>query len=165
MPVTVSLTAFSPFIPLNVEDSSLPATVLRFAVKNTGAKTANVELAGWLENAAVWAAASRTWGSGATEWFGQQIRLLHGTAEEAPRKDVAPKRADILFEDFEQGYGKWQVEGEAFGTEPPTGTLPGQQTVSGFQGKHLVNSFQGGDDTVGKLTSHPFPSSGRTSTF
>ena len=48
MPVSVSMTAFSPFIPLNVEDSSLPATIVRFTIKNTGQKTATVEVAsGW----------------------------------------------------------------------------------------------------------------------
>ena len=50
-PVAVSLEAFSPFIPLDAENSSLPATVLRFTVKNTGTDEAVVELAGWLENA------------------------------------------------------------------------------------------------------------------
>src|SRR6266516_4566136 len=50
-PVTVSLEAFSPFVPLNVDDSSLPATVMRFTVKNTGAKKVTAEIAGWLENA------------------------------------------------------------------------------------------------------------------
>src|SRR5208337_3219618 len=32
-------------------------------------------------------------------------------------------RPDILFEDFEQGYERWTVEGEAFGKEPAHGTL------------------------------------------
>ncbi len=51
VPVTVKLEAFSPFIPLNVDDSSLPATVLRYTVTNTATAPAQIELAGWLENA------------------------------------------------------------------------------------------------------------------
>ena len=51
LPVTVSLEAFSPFVPLNTDDSSLPATVLRYTVKNTGSSRVKVRLAGWLENA------------------------------------------------------------------------------------------------------------------
>jgi fructan beta-fructosidase len=34
--------------------------------------------------------------------------------------------------------------------------LPGQQEVSGFEGKRLVNSFNGSDGTTGTLTSPPF---------
>ena len=51
LPVTVSLEAFSPFVPLNTDDSSLPATALRYTVKNTGSAKVEVRLAGWLENA------------------------------------------------------------------------------------------------------------------
>jgi uncharacterized protein (DUF608 family) len=51
LPVSVSLEAFSPFVPLNVQDSSLPATVLAFEVKNTGGSSIEISLAGWLENA------------------------------------------------------------------------------------------------------------------
>jgi hypothetical protein len=50
-PVAVTLEAFSPFIPLNADDSSLPATILRFTVKNTSQAKIEAELAGWLENA------------------------------------------------------------------------------------------------------------------
>ncbi|HXP63074.1 MAG TPA: GH116 family glycosyl-hydrolase [Dongiaceae bacterium] len=49
-PAVVSLEAFSPFIPLNTEDSSLPATVLEYTVKNHGNAEMEVELTGWLEN-------------------------------------------------------------------------------------------------------------------
>jgi len=68
----------------------------------------------------------------------------------------AAARPDIVFEDFERGYENWTVEGTAFGTKPATGTLPFQQHVSGFLGQGLVNSYLGGDDSTGKLTSKPF---------
>lgn len=48
--VSVTLEAFSPFIPLNTDDSSLPATILEFTLKNSGAEKVSVELCGWLEN-------------------------------------------------------------------------------------------------------------------
>jgi len=74
---------------------------------------------------------------------------LTGTAAQAAQPD-------ILIADFEgDDYGKWKVEGTAFGTGPANGTLPGQMAVEGFLGKGLVNSFAGGDDTVGKLSSPP----------
>ena len=50
-PVTVSLEAFSPHVPLDVDASSLPATVMRYTIKNTSAAKVEVQLAGWLENA------------------------------------------------------------------------------------------------------------------
>lgn len=65
--------------------------------------------------------------------------------------------ADIVVADFESAtYGEWQVEGDAFGDGPATGTLPGQMEVSGYQGKRLVNSFTGGDQSTGTLTSPEF---------
>lgn len=51
LPLAVSLEAFSPFIPLDAEASSLPVTVMRFNVRNTGNKAVDVELIGWMENA------------------------------------------------------------------------------------------------------------------
>ena len=48
------------------------------------------------------------------------------------------------------------MEGEAFGTAPAGGTLGGQQKVSGFLGKGLVNTFLGGDRPQGKLISPVF---------
>ena len=51
LPVEVKLEAFSPFIPLDLTSSMLPATILRFTARNTSASAVEVELAGWLENA------------------------------------------------------------------------------------------------------------------
>ena len=64
---------------------------------------------------------------------------------------------DILLADFEgTDYGQWTTTGTAFGSGPVHGGLPGQMKVSGFFGKGLVNSFHGGDKSVGTLTSPRF---------
>ena len=68
----------------------------------------------------------------------------------------AKPAADLVYDDFEGGYAHWTVEGTAFGTGPVTGPLPSQQTVSGYGGKCLVNSYAGGDMPTGKLTSRDF---------
>ena len=69
----------------------------------------------------------------------------------------AAERPDKVVADFEgDTYGEWQVEGEAFGSGPAKGALPGQMSVGGYLGKGLVNSFYRGDGTTGRLTSPPF---------
>ena len=65
-------------------------------------------------------------------------------------------RADIVFEDFENGFDKWVVEGKAFGQKPASGALDGQSPVLGFEGKGFANSYHGLDLTTGRLTSKPF---------
>ena len=64
---------------------------------------------------------------------------------------------DLLLVDFEaKDYAGWTAAGEAFGTGPARGTLPGQMEVTGFEGKGLVNSFRNGDAATGTLTSAEF---------
>jgi fructan beta-fructosidase len=70
---------------------------------------------------------------------------------------AAVDRPDILIADFEgDTYGDWKTTGTAFGNGPARGTLPGQMPVTGFLGKGLVNSFNGGDKSTGTLTSPSF---------
>ena len=45
LPVAVSLQAFNPFIPLNVDDSSLPVAILTYEVKNHSPKPVDISLA------------------------------------------------------------------------------------------------------------------------
>lgn len=64
---------------------------------------------------------------------------------------------DIIIADFESGsFDGWDVEGDAFGTAPATGNLPGQQDVQGYEGKGLANSYHGGDDSRGVMVSSEF---------
>lgn len=156
LPVHVTLQAFSPFIPLNEEDSALPATLLTYTVRNVSETSVELTLGGWLENAVachsgVWYSGKRI-ANGSRSGTGGRIRF---SAASAP--PPAGLRQPRVLADFEGAdYGNWTVEGEAFGSAPAKGTLPNQQEVSGFIGKGLVNSYLGGDQPQGRLVSPPF---------
>ena len=168
LPVQVTLEAFSPFIPLNFDDSSLPATVMQFTVKNTGTRQTEVELVGWLENAIC-------------RYTGQPASVLHRNrvvrtptalrldcSALEPRKDAVeqPLREDIVFEKWEgETYQGWVVEGAAFGQGPILKTrIPDYQGDVGGPGKRVANSHAtapGGDvgekdNQTGTLTSREF---------
>lgn len=51
MPVKVSLEAYTPLIPLNADDSGIPAAVIRYKVKNPTSFKVDVSIAGSLANA------------------------------------------------------------------------------------------------------------------
>lgn len=62
-----------------------------------------------------------------------------------------------IFANFEMtAYTGWTVTGTAFGSAPASGNLSGQQAVIGYLGNKLVNSYNGGEASVGKLTSSTF---------
>jgi uncharacterized protein (DUF608 family) len=154
-PLSITLEAFCPFIPLNVADSSLPAVVMQFTVKNISKAAADVQLGGWIQNAVGLHADALAGKRRNHVWEAKTHQFLECDAVAAPPDKEA--KPPIIFADFErQDYGDWKVTGEAFGKGPAHGTLPGQQQVSGFEGKGLVNSFVGGDDTTGTLTSPEF---------
>ena len=70
---------------------------------------------------------------------------------------IGQDRSDRPVADFEgESYHPWVAQGDAFGTAPARGALPGQMAVEGFEGEGLVNSFRGGDDATGTLTSPTF---------
>jgi fructan beta-fructosidase len=72
-------------------------------------------------------------------------------------RSAAAPRPDIVVADFEgDGYAGWTATGTAFGDAPARGTLPGQMAVEGYLGRGLVNTFLGGDESTGRLTSDPF---------
>ncbi len=166
-PVRVVLEAFSPFIPLNVPDSSLPATVMRFTVTNAGTVPVEVELAGWLENAVCLH-------SGEERAVQRRNRIVHRnglvalecSAEPPPPEQARAARPDILFDDFERPtYDPWTAEGAAFGSGPVAlDQMPAYQGKVGGQGRRVVNSHasapgdsvESKDAQTGTLTSRPF---------
>ncbi|PSR52635.1 hypothetical protein AHMF7605_03390 [Adhaeribacter arboris] len=52
LPVLVQVEVYSPFIPLDAENSGLPAAIYSFQIINTSRKLVEVTIMGWLENKA-----------------------------------------------------------------------------------------------------------------
>jgi len=161
-PVKVEMEAFSPFIPLNAKDSALPATLFHITVENVSSKPVKASVVGWLQNAVCCAYAREFDALRKTRCLaGDGYAMCLHSAEEAPSpkqvKDAPSPRPGIVFETFEgTDYGNWQVEGEAFGKGPASGTPPNQNRVSGFEGKGFADSFHDSDAPQGTLTSPPF---------
>ncbi len=166
-PVTVSLEAFSPFIPLDVDSSSLPLTVMRYRVRNRSEKPVVCQLAGRLTNPVL----AYTGSPGEAELVSTVERRKGATCVQCTAAPLAltepdSSRPDIVFDDFESDrYDKWTVEGTAFGKEPiPAANMPAYQGDVGAHGKRLVNSHNtrqgedvgGGDAHVGMMTSEAF---------
>lgn len=164
-PVAVTLEAFSPFIPLNADDSSLPATILRYTVKNTSNAPVEATLVGWLQNAV---AQSNQWPGAMRRNAivrGDGISFLNCSAEFSQPAKVAA-RPDIVFEDWNRdAFAPWTVEGTAFGTRPlRRNEIIDYQGDVGGEGDRIVNTHasapandvSGRDSHVGKLTSAPF---------
>ena len=164
VPLTVSLEAFSPFIPLNTDDSSLPATILHFTVRNPSAVPVTATLAGTLENAVC--RANRNAGGRLRNRLIREpgITTIVGSAETVP--PPATRRPDIVFEDWNRdGYAGWTVTGTAFGAGPiKKSAAPGYQGDLGGDTERVVNSHAtapGGsieekDGATGRLTSAEF---------
>jgi uncharacterized protein (DUF608 family) len=166
IPVDVTLEAFSPFVPLDVADSSLPATILSYRVKNTSQTPVEVSLAGWLENAVCRAGDGglslvRKNTVGKARWG--PVALV-GTVEQVPEQ--AKNRPDVIFADFEgSDYGGWTGEGKAFDGRPYREDERRFYTaLSGYEGKGFVNTHmmrhgedaRAADEYKGKLTSPEF---------
>ena len=177
-PVEVTMEAFSPFIPLNAEDSALPATMFHITLRNTTSEPVRTGLVGWLQNAVCCRPAKPGGprgfreGDRAAENLVPDPRMIEARRQTditdldrgtclshsiRPAPGIEPEARRVVFEDFEgEDYGEWEVTGKAFGDGPAGGTLGTQQKVSGVRGDRLVNTFLGGDDPHGTLTSPRF---------
>jgi len=164
VPVTVKQEAFSPFIPLNTGDSSLPATLMRFTLRNTSNTTVELVLSGSLENAVALHHRDlpRT----------RQIKLVTENGftfldESAAEDTSANERPEVVIEDWnKETYTGWKVEGTAFGNGPVLKkSIPNYQGDVGGDTERVVNSHASApgnigaekDNAMGKLTGKAFP--------
>lgn len=79
LPVQVSLEAYTPFIPLQAEDSGLPCAILRYRVRNTQSVPVAVTLAGSLMNPLGMEQIS-PWRRPAGELLGQHVNVVREAA-------------------------------------------------------------------------------------
>ncbi len=209
MPLVAKITGWSPFIPTDADNSSLPVGVLEYQFTNTSDKAIetvfsyntknfidgqgtiqgvkngfvlesdqnNSGLAIYVDNDA--AVVDHCWFRGA--WFDPQTmawdNIRYGRiADKQPVKGVAPgasvyvpltlqpgetKTVRVNFcwylPDSNLSIGGARKAGQAFTGMPCKGTASGQQPVSGFVGKQLLNSFdKGGDGLTGIIQSPEF---------
>ena len=169
-PVSATLEAFSPFIPLNADDSSLPATILRFMLHNRSKEPVTATLAGWMENAVCLQNRPTDGVRHNRIVRGDGISLLEATVE----KSIGPApavRSDIVFENWNsETYGDWIAAGASFGAAPiRRAAIPDYQGDVGGEDERVVNSHATApgasvaekDGQTGKLTSRTFTVSRR----
>ncbi len=164
VPLSVRLEAFSPFIPLNTDDSSLPATILQFTLRNSSTAPVEATLRGELENGVCLHHRNQ---SGIL-----RNRIIRATgftallcsAEEPARQES--NLPDIIFEDWNrENYDGWNVAGTAFGAGPvKKSAMPAYQGDVGGDTERVVNShatapgdsIAAKDNATGRLTSREF---------
>jgi non-lysosomal glucosylceramidase len=79
IPLEITLEAFNPMIPLQPDDSGIPAVVLRFRVRNTGTVPAEITIAGTILNPIGYDGEGQV-GGVENEKFGQNVNELKETA-------------------------------------------------------------------------------------
>jgi uncharacterized protein (DUF608 family) len=174
-PVKVTLDAYSPFVPLDYENSSYPAIIMSYRVENTSTNKAEVAIGGWLENPVLIDTIGAYPGALRTNLVVTSDNLTMLVGKAVDPTDGKQTRPDIIFEDFEKPtYQGWEVEGTAFGDGPVARQdVPAHVGQTAMQGERAVNSHASapGDVSVppdpardsakrdtakGKLTSKPF---------
>ena len=174
-PVRVELEASSPFIPLEVDDSSLPAIVLSYTVTNVSNAEVEGELRGWLANPVGLESAAEVQGRRRNRIAREPGLTLLDVSAEPVAAAAEARRPEVLFADFETGrYEGWTVEGTAFGSGPvEIAKIPAYQGDVGGKGLRVVNShasapggsIQEKDSRTGTLTSAAFTIERRYLTF
>jgi len=174
-PVEVILDAYSPFVPLDYDDSSYPATIMSYRVENTSSNKVEVEVGGWLENQVLIDTIGAYPGVLRTNAVVVADKLTMLVSKAVDPTGGKLERPDIVFEDFEKPtYEGWKVEGSAFGAAPVAKKdVPAHVGETAMQGERTVNSHASSpgdtsmspdpakdsarrDSAMGKLTSKPF---------
>lgn len=158
VPLKIESEVFSPFIPMNARESATPATIIKYTLKNTSAAPVTATLGGYLQNLVCLEIANEI-NADSRNRIIKNNGITTVMMDLSQRPPILPEDKPVIkiYEDFENGYGKWKVTGDAFGKAPAAGSFNGDQSrIIGNFGKGLVNSFLDGDKTTGKMISDEF---------
>jgi non-lysosomal glucosylceramidase len=163
--VKARVQAFSPFIPLNEEESGLPVTLMKYRITNLGDRSVEIELGGFLGNpigmyTTLDAEIERT----SENLAAKDLAALVIRANAAHRAETSAP--DIPLESWSSAtYVGWTAKGTAFGTGPILRKdVPEYQGELGGPGDRVVNSHASApghdvgarDGATGKLTGPAF---------
>ena len=126
---------------LNADDSSLPATVLRFTLHNNSKNEVEATLSGKLENAVCLYHRSARGTRHNRRVDADGLTLLECSVEKSS-EPAPPTQPDIVFEDWSKDqYDGWTVAGTAFGQGPiKRSAMPAYQGDVGGETDRVVNS-------------------------
>jgi non-lysosomal glucosylceramidase len=164
IPLTAKLEVFSPFIPLQTDDSSLPATIFNFTLHNPSSAPVEAILRGELENGVC---LTNRWHNGVLrQRVIRRTGLTTLLCSAEPSTTPQPHLPDIVFENWDKDtYDGWQVEGTAFGGGPvKKSDIPSYQGDVGGDTPRVANSHASApgatveerDNKLGRLTSREF---------
>lgn len=164
-PIKVTLEAYSPFIPLEVDRSTLPCVILKFHIENLTDQPIQASLVGWLQGLAGHFSLNPPLSAVASAKFETHPGFSIATFGVSPQKS-GQERSSLMFESFSgKTYLHWKVKGEAFGPGPmAVSEVPGYQGQTGAIGKRFATSFNPrdgrtipqADAMTGKLISPEF---------
>jgi non-lysosomal glucosylceramidase len=165
-PLAIELEAFSPFIPLDLESSSIPATIVRVTLENRTDRTIAGAVFACLENPICRDSGVRSRAVARNARVRDTAFVALVASVEALTESDGEYRPDLLFEDFEKPtYEGWTVGGDAFGSGPiRREDVPEYQGDLEGTGSRVVNSHASApgdsiadkDDRHGTLTSRAF---------
>jgi len=166
LPVSAELEAFSPFIPMNPDDSELPATVMEYTVKNEGGEALELTVAGSIENAVNFVVRDYNCGQVINQVVDQEgfVGVECTVKSHDTVSGVSPREA-IEFETFDaSATERWTGTGSAFEKSPFGDNQVGKVNTLTFDpadGKKLTGREQAHANKrmgllTGTLTSRPF---------
>jgi len=172
LPVDVKLEVYSPFIPLDIKNSALPATIFSYDVTNTSEEKVDVNIGGWLQNSAIPKADSSVYAirenriKKNSRLVASYLTLAHPEGAKSVKTSyriIDDFEADIIRDDgtsAEKGsLIKWKINGDAFGNKATNivdikklGSRDFMYYFKGSQGNYLLFSGIHGRDKTGKVS-------------